>query len=102
MIHRHVPGQMFRFPRIGMRVGTGARELLQFLIGSPRLEIGNSGSVSPDPSRLRRDDRNDRVRANVPSPGDSRRTAGTPSDRGQVAGPTAGGALGGDGPEPTQ
>ena len=84
MTHRRVSGLMLQFPRTGMKVGTGVRELPRF--------SRDSGSVSPDPNRQPRNGRN----ADVPSPGDSRRN---PADRGQVAGPTASGAPGGDGPD---
>ena len=38
MIHRHVLGLIVQFPRTGMKVGTGVRELP---IGSLRLGVGN-------------------------------------------------------------
>ena len=46
-----------------------------------------------------RNDRNNRVGDNAPSPGGSRGTPGAPPDRRQAAGPTASGEPGGNGPD---
>ena len=61
--------------------------------------VRDSGNASKDLNHPPRNDRNNRVGDNAPSPGGSRGTPGAPHDRRQAAGPTASGEPGGNGPD---